>query len=65
MSTLNNSMLSCLNQQVLAKNWDILQTIMDQWLDYMKMNFEYSQIQEWMLQILRAEKADEKIKSFV
>ena len=31
----------------------------------MKMNFDYFQIQKWMLQTVRAEKVDEKMKSFV
>ena len=47
---------SCPNRQLLAKNWGILQTRMDQ----IKMNFEYFQIQRWMLQRDRAEKVDEK-----
>ena len=33
---------------------------MDQREDHMKMNFDYFQIQKWMLQTVRAEKVDEK-----
>ena len=33
---------------------------MDQRGDHMKMNFDYFQIQKWMLQTVRAEKVDEK-----
>ena len=36
---------------------------MDQTGDHMKMNFEYFQIQKWMLQTVRAEKVDEKMSS--
>ena len=38
----------------------ILETRMDQKGDHMKMNFEYFQIQKWILQGLRKEKVDEK-----
>ena len=38
---------------------------MDRRGDHMKMNFEYSQIQKWMLQIVRAEKVDEKNGLFI
>ena len=31
----------------------------------MKMNFEYFQIQKWMLKTVRAEKVDEKMGPFV
>ena len=31
----------------------------------MKMNFDFFQIQKWMLQTVRAEKVDEKKGSFV
>ena len=31
----------------------------------MKMNFDYFQIQKWMLQTVRVEKVDEKMGSFV
>ena len=31
----------------------------------MKMNFEYFQIQKWILQTVRSEKADERMGSFV
>ena len=33
---------------------------MDQTGDHMKMNFDYFQIQKWMLQTVRVEKVDEK-----
>ena len=33
---------------------------MDQTGDHMKMNFDYFQIQKWMLQTVRAEKVDDK-----
>ena len=33
---------------------------MDQRQDYMKMNFEYFQVQKWILQTVRLEKVDEK-----
>ena len=33
---------------------------MDQRGDHMKMNFEYFQIQKWILQTVRSEKVDEK-----
>ena len=33
---------------------------MDQRGDHMKMNFDYFQIQKWMLQTVRVEKVDEK-----
>ena len=42
------------------KNWDILQTRLDQKGDHMKMNFEFFQIQKWILQTVRSEKVDEK-----
>ena len=29
-------------------------------MDHMKMNFEYSQIQKWILQTVRSEKVDEQ-----
>ena len=32
---------------------------MDQKRDHMKINFDYFQIQKWMLQTVRAEKVDE------
>ena len=32
---------------------------MDQMGDHIKINFEYFQIQKWMLQTVRAEKGDE------
>ena len=48
-----------------AQNWSILQTKMDQTVDHMKMNFEYFQIQKWMLQTVRVEKKDEQMGSFV
>ena len=43
-----------------AQNWGIFQTRMDQRGDSMKMNFDYFQIQSWMLQKVWAEKVDEK-----
>ena len=43
-----------------SQNWGILQTRMDQSVDHMKMNFDDFQIQNWMLQTVRAEKVDEK-----
>ena len=49
----------------IAQNWGILKTRMDQRWDNIKMNFDYFQIQKWMLQTVRAEKVDEKMKSFV
>ena len=48
-----------------VQNWGILQTKMDQRGDHMKINFEYFQIQKWMLLILTVEKVDEKMGSFV
>ena len=42
------------------KNWGILQTKMDQRRDYIETNFEYFQIQKWILETLRSEKVDEK-----
>ena len=36
-----------------AQNWSILQTRMDQRRDHMKMNFDYFQIQKWMLQTVK------------
>ena len=39
-----------------AQNWAILQTRMD----HIKKNFDYFQIQKWMLQTVRAEKLNEK-----
>ena len=53
-------MMNCLNQELLAKNWDILETRMDQRGDHMKTNFDYFQIQKWMPQTIRAEKIDGK-----
>ena len=47
------------------RNWGILQTRMEQSGDQMKMNFDYFQIQKWMLETARAGKVDEKIGSFV
>ena len=38
---------------------------MDQTGDHMKMNFEYFEIQKWMLQTVKAEKVDEKMWLFV
>ena len=38
---------------------------MDQSGDHMKTNFEYFQIEKWMLQTVRAEKIAKKMKSFV
>ena len=38
---------------------------MDQRGDHTKMNFDYYQIQKWMLETVRAEKLDEKMGSFV
>ena len=46
--------------ELLAKNWGILQTRMDQRGDYMKMNFKYFQIQKWIWQTVRSEKLDDK-----
>ena len=43
-----------------AQNWDILQTRMDQKGDHMKINFDFFQIQKWMLQTVRARKVDEQ-----
>ena len=48
-----------------AQNWDISHMIMDQREGDMKMNFNYFQIQKWMLQTVRMEKVDGKIGSFV
>ena len=49
----------------LVQNWGILQTRINQKGDQMKMNFDYFQIQKWMLQTVRAEEVDEKMGSFV
>ena len=43
-----------------SQNWGILQTRIDQRGDHMKMNFDYFQIQKWMLKTVRAEEIDEK-----
>ena len=43
-----------------GQNWGILQTRRHQMGDHMKMNFEYFQIQKWILQTVRSEKVDEK-----
>ena len=44
-----------------AQKWGILQTTrMDQRGGHMNMNFDYFQIQKWMLQTVRAEKVDVK-----
>ena len=43
-----------------AQNWDIGQTRMDQSRDYMKINFDYFQIQKLMLKTVRLEQVDEK-----
>lgn len=43
-----------------AQSWRILQTRVSQSGDHMKMSFDYSQIQKWMLQIARVEKVYEK-----
>ena len=48
-----------------AQNWDISHMRMDQREGDMKMNFNYFQIQKWMLQTVRMEKVDGKIGSFV
>ena len=53
-------MMSSPDWRLVAKNWGILQTRMDQRGDHMKMNLEYFQIQKWILQTVRAEKVDEK-----
>ena len=46
-----------------ALNWGILQTRMDQRWDYIKINFDYFQIKKKrMLQTVRAEKLDKKIR---
>ena len=52
--------MSCLNGYLLVKNWGILQTRRDLKGDHMKINFEYFQIQKWILQTVRSEKVDEK-----
>ena len=38
---------------------------MDQRGNHMKMNFDYFQIQKWMLQTARTEKVDDKMGSVV
>ena len=43
--------------QTFAQNWGILHTSV---LGHIKMNFDYFQIQTWMLQTVRAAKVDEK-----
>lgn len=43
-----------------AQSWRILQTRVSQSGDHMKMSFDNSQIQKWMLQIARVEKVYEK-----
>ena len=48
-----------------AQNWDISYMRMDQREGDMKMNFNYFQIQKWMLQTVRMEKVDGEIGSFV
>ena len=48
-----------------GKKCSILQTRMDQRRGRMKMNFDYFQIQKWLLQTVRVEKVGEKIGSFV
>ena len=48
-----------------VQNWGILQTAMDQRWVQMKMNFDYFQMQQWMLQTDRVEKVDKKMGSFV
>ena len=44
-----------------AQIWNILQTRVDQRGDRLKMDFDYFQIQNWMLQTWREKKVDEKI----
>ena len=44
----------------LAQNWSILQARKDLREDQFKINFDYFQIQKWMLQTVRVEKVDEK-----
>ena len=44
----------------LVQNLGISQTWMDQRGRHMKINFDYFQIQNWMLQTVRAEEVDEK-----
>ena len=68
LSSLNRwlwALMSSLNRWFSAKNWGILQTRMDQRWDHMKMNFEYFQIQKWVLQRVRSEKVDEKMGPFL
>ena len=60
MSTFSKSLMSCPSRYLLAKNWGILQTTMDQRGDHMNNNFEYFQIQKWMSQLIIAEKLDGK-----
>ena len=49
-----------------TQNRSILQTRMDQrGDDHMKMNFDFFQISEWMLETVRVEKVDGKMGSFV
>ena len=43
-----------------GQNWGILQTRRHQMGDHMKMNFEYFQIQKWIIETVRLKKADEK-----
>ena len=43
-----------------AQNWGILQTRMDERGDYMKINFDYFQIEKWMLLPVRTNKTDVK-----
>ena len=48
-----------------TQKWSILLTRIDQMIDHTKMNFDYFQIQKWMLQRVQAVKVYEKMGSFV
>ena len=43
-----------------GQNWGILQTRLDQRVEHIKMNFNYFQIQKWILHTVRAEKVNGK-----
>ena len=53
-------MMGCPNRQLLAKNCVFFQTKLDRREDHSKINFDYFQIQKWMLQTVWVERVDEK-----
>ena len=43
------------------QTWNVIQTKMDQTGEHMKKNFDYFQIQTWMLKTVTEQKVDKKV----